>query len=88
MDFKKITKRVNWGLKGAFYELVGRELEKITNSWENKQDSEKVSTLLWYGLCTVVIIIVTIIIFIDWQITSLIRTSPESFNGSLLMMYF
>ncbi|MCG0732273.1 collagen-like protein [Lactiplantibacillus plantarum] len=24
----------------------------------------------------------------DWQITSLIRTSPESFNGSLLMMYF
>ncbi|BBF75290.1 hypothetical protein SONE68_2440 [Lacticaseibacillus paracasei] len=23
-----------------------------------------------------------------WQITSLIRTSPESFNGSLLMMYF
>ena len=22
------------------------------------------------------------------QITSLIRTSPESFNGSLLMMYF
>ncbi|MFW2821534.1 hypothetical protein ACN50E_04310, partial [Levilactobacillus brevis] len=66
MDFKKITKRVNWGLKGAFYELVGRELEKITNSWENKQDSEKVSTLLWYGLCTVVIIIVTIIIFIDW----------------------
>nr|WP_225426227.1 hypothetical protein [Levilactobacillus brevis] len=24
----------------------------------------------------------------SWQITSLIRTSPESFNGSLLMMYF
>ncbi|MGX9737647.1 HTH domain-containing protein, partial [Lactiplantibacillus plantarum] len=22
----------------------------------------------------------------NWQITSLIRTSPESFNGSLLMM--
>jgi hypothetical protein len=27
-------------------------------------------------------------IFLLWQITSLIRTSPESFNGSLLMMYF
>ncbi|OLF66145.1 hypothetical protein ADT67_13140 [Levilactobacillus brevis] len=26
--------------------------------------------------------------FLMWQITSLIRTSPESFNGSLLMMYF
>ncbi|MCG0666143.1 hypothetical protein IMAU20120_03134 [Lactiplantibacillus plantarum] len=26
--------------------------------------------------------------YIEWQITSLIRTSPESFNGSLLMMYF
>ncbi|MCG0748041.1 hypothetical protein IMAU60057_01743 [Lactiplantibacillus plantarum] len=26
--------------------------------------------------------------FLPWQITSLIRTSPESFNGSLLMMYF
>ncbi len=26
--------------------------------------------------------------FYAWQITSLIRTSPESFNGSLLMMYF
>ena len=26
--------------------------------------------------------------FNQWQITSLIRTSPESFNGSLLMMYF
>ncbi|KIO96031.1 hypothetical protein N624_2145 [Levilactobacillus brevis] len=25
---------------------------------------------------------------ISRQITSLIRTSPESFNGSLLMMYF
>lgn len=23
-----------------------------------------------------------------WQITSLIRTSPETFNGSLLMMDF
>ncbi|MEJ1314512.1 hypothetical protein QY895_05800 [Latilactobacillus sakei] len=27
-------------------------------------------------------------IILQWQITSLIRTSPESFNGSLLMMYF
>ncbi|ARW20898.1 hypothetical protein S101174_00010 (plasmid) [Levilactobacillus brevis] len=27
-------------------------------------------------------------IFLMRQITSLIRTSPESFNGSLLMMYF
>ncbi|QMU08866.1 hypothetical protein H3M12_04225 [Levilactobacillus suantsaii] len=26
--------------------------------------------------------------FYNRQITSLIRTSPESFNGSLLMMYF
>ena len=26
--------------------------------------------------------------FLPGQITSLIRTSPESFNGSLLMMYF
>ncbi|MFC6182129.1 hypothetical protein [Lactiplantibacillus daowaiensis] len=26
--------------------------------------------------------------FLLGQITSLIRTSPESFNGSLLMMYF
>ncbi|MGP4117551.1 hypothetical protein ACS4N0_10365 [Levilactobacillus zymae] len=25
---------------------------------------------------------------VERQITSLIRTSPESFNGSLLMMYF
>ena len=24
----------------------------------------------------------------EWQITSLIRTSPETFNGSLLMMDF
>ncbi|MCG0676975.1 accessory protein regulator protein B [Lactiplantibacillus plantarum] len=28
------------------------------------------------------------LIFVIRQITSLIRTSPESFNGSLLMMYF
>lgn len=26
--------------------------------------------------------------YLNRQITSLIRTSPESFNGSLLMMYF
>ena len=30
----------------------------------------------------------TAFFFLSRQITSLIRTSPESFNGSLLMMYF
>lgn len=36
-----------------------------------------------FGLWSKISIIISI-----WQITSLIRTSPESFNGSLLMMYF
>ncbi len=31
---------------------------------------------------------IAINLFFTRQITSLIRTSPESFNGSLLMMYF
>ncbi len=37
---------------------------------------------------TTVAVVLFLDIFLTWQITSLIRTSPESFNGSLLMMYF
>ncbi len=34
------------------------------------------------------LLLMTDFLFFIRQITSLIRTSPESFNGSLLMMYF
>ena len=40
---------------------------------------------LWHRLFVVVFLVLSVLVR---QITSLIRTSPESFNGSLLMMYF